>query len=450
MTELNIAYKDSGTKAKKQASFFEYFFVFVLIIYSGHANKFVAAGSNLGSPIWFLIPVVLAVFLLIKSKVTFNWQFYLLIFCFLIYFFAVTVKYGEIRPKFFLNYALIFFVAYVTIKGLKGDFFNIYEKLIYYSAIIGLVFWGIQFLLGGDSLYNLLGQINSIDEFSNVSEYGVNIIIYSVQPSSSSVRFDFLPPRNCGFAWEPGGFAVYLCLAILVNLFIARKDKHSTLRFLVLLFALMSTQSTTGYLILLVILGYYYTYRRPATVIILLPVIVTALVFIFSLPFMKDKIISLVKESSDINSIVEGSIGRETSINPQRFASFMIAFRDFRDNPVLGLGGQDEESWTYKIGANVSKITGIGYILSQFGIIGFLFFAIISFKTSYDFAKCYKYKGISLLFIVMIFISISYSIIISPLIMGFWMYGLFDGQSHDKANGVLSGTKRLNLLTSKR
>ena len=104
----------------------------------------------------------------------------------------------------------------------------------------------------------------------------------------------------------------------------------------------------------------------------------------------------------------------------------MIAFRDFQDNPVLGLGGQDEESWTYKIGANVSKITGIGYILSQFGIVGFLFFTIASLKTSISFAKWYKYKGVLLLFAIILFISISYSIVLSPLIMGFWMYGLFN------------------------
>lgn len=426
MTEKSIVQNNATPINQKRVSFFEYFLVFVLIIYSGHANKFVAEGSNLGSPIWFLIPVVLAGFLIIRRRIPFNWQFYLLIFCFLIYFIAVTIKYGELRPKYFLNYAFLFFVAYVTVKGLKGDFFHIYEVIIFYSAIIGLLFWVIQYVLGGDILYNLLGKITSIHEFSNVSENGLNIIVYSVQPSSSSYRFDFLPPRNCGFAWEPGGFAVYLCLAILSNLFISNKAKNSSLRFWILLFALISTQSTTGYVILLVILGFYFLNKNLNIVIILLPLIVAALVFIFSLPFMKDKIISLIKETGDVNSIVESSIGRETSINPQRFASFMIAFRDFQDNPVLGLGGQDEESWTYKIGANVSKITGIGYILSQFGIVGFLFFTIASLKTSIGFAKWYKYKGVLLLFAIILFISISYSIVLSPLIMGFWMYGLFN------------------------
>ena len=345
-----------------------------------------------------------------------------------------------------MNYFLIFFVAYVTIKGLKGDFFYLYEVIIFYSAIIGLTLWAIQFILGGDVLYNVLGKISSIDDFSNVSENGLNIIVYSVQPSSSSYRFDFLPPRNCGFAWEPGGFAVYLCLAIFSNLFISNSAQNSKLRFWVLLFALITTQSTTGYVILLVILGFYFLNKNLNIVIILLPLIVAALVFVFALPFMKDKIVSLIKETSDINSIVEASIGRETAINPQRFASFAIAFRDFKDNPILGLGGQDEESWTYKIGANVSKITGIGYILSQFGMVGFLFFTLVSLKTSIALAKWFNYRGGGLLFIVILFISISYSIVLSPLIMGFWMYGMFNGPNHNKTIGILSKSRKAGFL----
>ena len=66
---------------------------------------------------------------------------------------------------------------------------------------------------------------------------------------------------------------------------------------------------------------------------------------------MSNKIVNVVNETSQIDRIVEASIGSESSTNPQRFASFMIAIIDFRDNPILGLGGNDEERWTNKIGA---------------------------------------------------------------------------------------------------
>jgi len=101
----------------------------------------------------------------------------------------------------------------------------------------------------------------------------------------------------------------------------------------------------------------------------------------FSLPFMSDKIVSLIREAEMIELMVESSIGREIPIAPQRFASFMIAFRDFIANPVLGLGGAAEESWTSQIGANVSTITGLGNLMAQHGLVGLTFFLISLYRT---------------------------------------------------------------------
>ena len=123
MTEKSVVCNSAPLIAQKRESFFEFFYLSVLIVYSGHANRFVAAGSNLGNPIWFLIPVVLAFFLMIKRRVPFNWQFYLLIVCFLIYFFAITIKYGDLRPRFFLNYFLIFFRS-ITKKTISQKYYK--------------------------------------------------------------------------------------------------------------------------------------------------------------------------------------------------------------------------------------------------------------------------------------------------------------------------------------
>ena len=159
---------------------------------------------------------------------------------------------------------------------------------------------------------------------------------------------------------------------------------------------------------------------------------VTALILIFSLPFMSNKIVSVVNETSEIDLIVERSIGTETPIEPQRFASFMIAIKDFRNNPILGNGNITGESWTSKIGANVSAISGIGNLLSDFGIIGFLFFIIYSIKSSFFLSKYYDYKGKYLLFLIILLISISYGVILLPLGMSFWMFQLFIPKTSSK------------------
>ena len=433
----------TSTTLVQKVSFFEYFYVLVLIIYAAHANRYVVSFSIIENPIWFSVPILLSGILFLKWGAVFNKQFYLLIFGFFIYFFAISIKYHEIRPTFFLNYVLLFFITYATVKALKVNLFRIFELLLFYLAIVGLIMWVIQIILGGDTLYNYFGRIPSIDTFSYVSGNGLNAILYSVQPTSMSLQFDFLPPRNCGFAWEPGGFATFLCLAIFINIFFLKSDRNSKIRFWVLLAALISTQSTTGYTIFSLMIIFYFLNKRLSVMLVLMPVVITIIMIVFSLPFMSDKIVSLANETSQIDIMVEGSIGRDSSINPQRFASFLIAFRDFLNNPVLGLGGNAEASWTYKIGANVSAITGIGNILAQFGIVGFLFFIITLYRTSLFFSKTFRFYGKFLFFLVVLFISVSYGIVLLPLFMSFWMFELFTplGISGDEIPNAESNSK---------
>jgi len=99
---------------------------------------------------------------------------------------------------------------------------------------------------------------------------------------------------------------------------------------------------------------------------------------------------------------------------------------DFKNNPLLGLGGKVDEGWTMKIGARISPITGIGNLLAQFGMVGCIFFVLSTLASSLFFARYLKKKIRFLLFIIILFTSISYSLIFFPLIMCFWMYSLFN------------------------
>ena len=100
----------------------------------------------------------------------------------------------------------------------------------------------------------------------------------------------------------------------------------------------------------------------------------------------------------------------------------MITLVDFRNNPVLGIGVHADETWTYKMGANISTISGIGNLMAQFGIVGFLFFIILSIQSSLFFSKYFNYNSKFLFFFIVILISVSYSILWVPIIMCFWMF----------------------------
>ena len=157
-----------------------------------------------------------------------------------------------------------------------------------------------------------------------------------------------------------------------------------------------------------------------------MPLAIIGMIYLSSLPFMSKKVLQVVAETKQVDQLLEETYGVDFQSNPQRFTSIMISIKDFTLNPILGTGGNNEDSWTYKVGSRISTVSGIGNLLAQFGIIGFIFFFIESVKSSLFFSSYFKYKGKFLLFFIILFISISYSIIFLPIIMIFWLYKMFE------------------------
>ncbi len=404
----------------------DYLIVAVFILYAGRGNTFFESGSLTQNPFGVALPLFLGTILALRWRIVFNSQFYLLIFFYFAYFIAITIKFGEFRPTIFMNYIFIFFMVYTIVKALKKNLFIIYEKVLYVLSIIGLALWGFQVILGGDTLFSIISHLPNISTFSNVSSQGLNIIIYSIQPSISSMVHGVPIPRNCGYAWEPGAFAVFISLAIYINLFFINNDSGRRKRFWILLIALISTQSTTGYMILLLILFFFLLNKRVNTLILLSPILIIILGLLFSLPFMGEKIADVYRQVAEIDLIIENSVTLGTSYAPGRFASFVIAFKDFLDNPILGLGSVNEQSWTYKLGASIGSISGIGNLLAQFGLIGFLFFTFTTIMSSILYAKMYNYRGKLFFFLIILMISVSYSILFLPIVMSFWAFYFFN------------------------
>ncbi|MFW9949790.1 MAG: hypothetical protein ACFFKA_06660 [Candidatus Thorarchaeota archaeon] len=141
---------------------------------------------------------------------------------------------------------------------------------------------------------------------------------------------------------------------------------------------------------------------------------------------MTDKINTLLLQVEQADIIIAQSIGAETTSNPQRFASFVVALRDFKENPIFGYGGHTEGMYVNQIGANLSTISGIGNLLAKFGLIGFLFFIIVTISTSWLFSNSFNYKGGTLFFLIIIFSSISYGLFLIPLFMSFWMFSFYE------------------------
>lgn len=423
---MNYTYSTVEKSSIPRIGYLEYLYVLMLILYAGRSLIFFESPLLTENPVGVTLPVIFSGILAFKWRLFITREFYLLLLFFAVYFIAVSVKYYEIQPTFIVTYYLLFFTAYVAVRVLKFNLFLIYEKLVFILAAISLFLWGFQVLAGGDVLFNLISRFSFLESVSFVSGRGLSTVIYVIQPYATTLINGHTISRNCGFAWEPGSYSSYLSLALFINVFMTNPESGSRKRFWVLLLALLSTMSTTGYVLLSLIMVYYFFNREFKKRVLMIPVIAGALILLFSLPFMKDKIVELVREPARIDFIIWESYGRESATTPQRFSSLLITLVDFRNNPLLGIAAHSEEQWTFQAGSNVSPISGIGNLLAQFGLVGFIPFIILSLKSSVIFSKYFNYKGKFLLFLLIIGISISYSILFIPLIMCFWMFSLFE------------------------
>lgn len=148
------------------------------------------------------------------------------------------------------------FIAYAACRLVK-DFTRTYINILFWIGVVSLCFFlpervfyalGIEIRVFFEPLARFIG-----------SKEELHILVYN---------FD-VRTRNAGMFWEPGAFAGYLMLAII---FLGlEKDKFETrwfwIRFVILLVALLTTFSTTGYVVLPFALLLYFRLNRQAKVV---------------------------------------------------------------------------------------------------------------------------------------------------------------------------------------
>ena len=144
--------------------------------------------------------------------------------------------------------------------------------------------------------------------------------------------------RNSGLFWEPGALSGYCLLAILLLGF--ARDRVSATRYWVSLFvlsvAVLSTQSTTGYLLLPLLLMFHLVRSSSArgggfaTIVVALaaPAFVVVVLAALELPFMRQKI------AEQVYSVQDERAGWETT----RFGTFLVDIQDIRERPLIGWG----------------------------------------------------------------------------------------------------------------
>lgn len=308
--------------------------------------------------------------------------------------------------------------GYIICKAYRGSIFRYYEKCMYALCVIALILWLTSMII---PYFPVFLKIMSPNWIHGLIES--NILIFGLQSPGWDAALFFR--RNVGFAWEPGRFACFIIIAIFINLALNKFKIRNNYHLLIFLLTLLSTQSTTGYAVLIVILLiYYYNVRRRYFFRVALFAI-PAIVFLFSLPFMTNKMNYLMigkEHNEEFEKSAHYKVSQGRTFVPQRFDGLLWETYNFIHEPLLGYGKDTVRSFTGKTFNNqVVLYNGTIQIFAMFGIFWGLMIYYLYFRGSVYFSKIFRLKGSLAFFIIFFLINVSYPFHTEPIFIAmFW------------------------------
>ena len=415
---------------------FERIYFFVMLIYAAQMTQDTArmVGNLSGNPIPFLIPILLTIILLFRNPISFaDKRLWALLGITGLWSISSIVKYNafsnqELSYHFFLYYAII--IAYIHIKVYDTDLMTLYEKTMVTMCKITLPLW----------LLCVIAPLITHQFFTAFPETGFGnnfLYIFNYMDPSKGQEF-----RNAGFSWEPGRFAIMIALAIYCNLLQNGIDIRSK-RLWILLAAMASTMSTTGYSVTFIILLLFYIKNLSLGKGMLLTIIIVPLAtYVYSLDFMGDKIGAQIDKASNTSSLDFKYTNKkhndgEYAFSLDRFPSMIFEWENIKKDPILGYSRNHDHSFFYQnVSKNVVLTGGLLKSIGEFGIIFALFIYFALIKSSRKEAQLFGNGSDMTLFFTLIVCSVSYPVFGIPIFTAFWFNGLF---CNDEDEYILEG-----------
>lgn len=293
-----------------------FIFALILIIVSDDVLSF---GTRFDSQFLYIVKIAIYIFFIIwlgyniiSSKVSKKAIFLSFIFLFFILLAAL------INFDFTGGYGYQIMILLVALQiSIKSDLrillFFFQKAIIFFSMISIIIFFTYEVY---PYLFNIFPTF--------VGENGVslkNLFITTIYTDRDS-------NRNPGIFREPGVFAIYIIIAVIINIYFFEKINKTNL--FILFMALLTTYSTSGYIVsLLIILCNlnYKTKKLSLAGLLLVSSTILVLIFVSSIPEVQQVIVSKFESNSD-------NYGSTVS----RLASISVPFNISLINPVIGVG----------------------------------------------------------------------------------------------------------------
>lgn len=300
---------------------------------------------------------------------------------------------GIIYYRFFAFYAIIFLfqklvlgfvsfpstvafmaritLGYIIIRHVGYNFKYAFFQIIFIVSLVSL------FGFAWNSLGMDIPAISVVETTAQYSDNSSRNMILFNQHSDGH--------RNSGMFWEPGAFACYICLAFLFYLGNIRTLlAHHKWKVIVILVALITTYSTTGYIVLFIIgvATIYIEYKKKYGAFVL-PILLTfGLIAYFTYEnteFMKDKMNT---------QVVAASQRDEGEFAPDRMSALIFDLHYIGKHPLVGNGMHATTRFADHPALQKEDLghgNGFSDFLASMGILSFLFylFYIIRYNKNY-------------------------------------------------------------------
>jgi len=287
-------------------------------------------------------------------------------FFFIIFFFQYLTL-GFISIPFVFGFIIRVFTGALIIYLLRDRFSSVFFETIFWISLISFPFYIFHFIVGDDI-------IDQVQNLTNTNSIG----FYTFRSRTNDL---FL--RNSGMFWEPGVFQAYINLVLFLNLnrikYLWKKERFKVI---IILIALLSTQSTTGYITFFVIMTIYsFIYIKKYNivnklVIFFVVVIISSLLY-NNVSFLGDKIENQFNEISTTDK----------DFTNGRFGSLLFDLHYIQKHPLIGNGFHEktryaDHPWMIKdiqSGISFGFSNGLSGFISSAGFLGmgWYFFLII-------------------------------------------------------------------------
>jgi hypothetical protein len=250
----------------------DYLLVIFIVLISGAVIMY-QPDSSIGKNILYVMPLLMV----FKLSINRNFNKRIIVITLML---IVLIHIGMVLNKDYENYSyhisliLRILLAFFTVNYLKFlDFKEKYVKIMFILAIMSLIFYVIGISPIGRKFIIKLPII-----FNDVGTKYNHFYVYGYQNGIIG-RF-----RNASIFWEPGAYQAFLNLALLFSY--EKKNKKEMYTYIL---AILTTFSTTGYLIMFIILLKDVSMKK---------MVVFVLIFIFCFPVISDVVINKFKSGN--------------------------------------------------------------------------------------------------------------------------------------------------------